>query len=308
MQFHFAPLQGYTDYDYRNTHATVYGPADTYYTPFVRLEKGREFRPKDLKDISPDNNHVPHIVPQLIAGTHDEAAAIIDMMHDMGYHEIDINMGCPHRLMVIKGKGAAILAQPARVADVLRVTDEYPDITFTLKMRTGMDSHDECLALAPVINAHRLAHVTVHPRTGRQQYTGRADRDAFARFASACDKPLVYNGDIATCADIDAVIARFPQLAGIMIGRGLLANPALISEWKTGTETDPKARRTALRKFHGTLLAAYRERMQGEAQILAHLKPHWEYLYPELDKHLRKQITKAGRLTAYIRAVEEALR
>lgn len=308
MQILFAPLQGYTDFDFRNTHNAVYGHIDAYYTPFVRLESGGSFRPKDIKDISPERNTVPRLVPQLIASSHDEAAAIVTMLANQGYKEIDINMGCPHRLMTIKGKGAAILSSPEKVADVLSVTNDFPDITFTLKMRTGMDNHDECLALAPIINASRLAHVTVHPRTGRQQYTGEADRDAFDRFAQLCDKPLVFNGDLLTTDDIDAVMTRFPSLAGVMVGRGLLANPALAMEWKTGKTLDDHERRALLRRFVTALRTAYEERMQGEKQLLMHLHPMWEYLYPEMEKRDRKRIIKSSKLAVYTRCVDEALR
>lgn len=308
MQIHFAPLQGYTDFDYRNTHNAVYGHIDTYYSPFVRLEKGNSFRPKDIKDITPANNTVPHFVPQIIASSRDEAAAIIDMLRAEGHTAVDINMGCPHRLMTIRGKGAAILSSPDKVADVLSVTSEYEDVTFTLKMRTGMQSHTECLALADIINGSRLAHVTVHPRTGRQQYDGNADRDAFAQFAAVCDKPLIYNGDVTTCDDIDELAAQFSGLKGVMIGRGLLANPALAMEWKTGTRLDDKQRKVMLRKFASMLRAAYEERMQGESQVLSHLKPLWEYLYPEMDKRDRKKIIKSNKLATYTRCVDEALR
>ena len=68
LPIHFAPLQGYTEVFYRNAHAACFGGVDTYYTPFVRIEKG-EFRRKDVRGIEPENNHVPHLVPQLIAPT-----------------------------------------------------------------------------------------------------------------------------------------------------------------------------------------------------------------------------------------------
>ena len=68
LPLYFAPLQGYTEAPYRNAHAAVFGGIDGYFTPFVRLEKGH-FRTKDVRDILPDNNQVPHITPQLLANT-----------------------------------------------------------------------------------------------------------------------------------------------------------------------------------------------------------------------------------------------
>ncbi len=308
MQIYHAPMQGHTDFDYRNTHAAVYGHIDAYYSPFVRLEKSTSFRNKDIKDIDPANNTAPKFVPQLIASTPTEADEIAKMLIAKGHKEIDINMGCPHRLMTIKGKGAAMLSDPGKVADVLAVADEHPDVEFTLKIRSGMQSHDECLAAASAINNSRIKHVTLHPRTAKQQYTGEASREAFARFAEACSKPLVYNGDITTCEDIDSIASQFPQLKGIMIGRGLLSNPALAMEWATGNELDEKQRKELLRKFTTMLRQAYEQRMQGGSQVLSHLKPMWEHLYPGMHKRERKKIIKSNNLESYERHVAEALR
>lgn len=57
LPIHFAPLQGYTEAIYRNAHDAFFGGVDTYYTPFVRLEKGN-FRRRDVRGIEPENNGV----------------------------------------------------------------------------------------------------------------------------------------------------------------------------------------------------------------------------------------------------------
>lgn len=88
---HFAPLQGYTDSVYREAHTRVFGGVDTYYTPFVRIEKGG-FRNKDLKDIACDRNRQVHVVPQLIASTPDEFRSIVRLFQENGYREADINL------------------------------------------------------------------------------------------------------------------------------------------------------------------------------------------------------------------------
>ena len=79
LPIHFAPLQGYTEAIYRNAHATCFGGVDIYYTPFVRLEKGN-FRKRDIRDIEPDNNHVPHLVPQLLASSPEKAETILSLL------------------------------------------------------------------------------------------------------------------------------------------------------------------------------------------------------------------------------------
>ena len=87
---HFAPLQGYTDSVYREAHTRVFGGVDTYYTPFVRIEKGG-FRNKDLKDIACDRNRQVHVVPQLIASTPDEFRSIVRLFQENGYRQAPEN-------------------------------------------------------------------------------------------------------------------------------------------------------------------------------------------------------------------------
>ena len=92
---HFAPLQGYTDSVYREAHTRVFGGVDTYYTPFVRIEKGG-FRNKDLKDIACDRNRQVHVVPQLIASTPDEflETFLLLLNKQSANRFIDLNIFC----------------------------------------------------------------------------------------------------------------------------------------------------------------------------------------------------------------------
>lgn len=307
MEIHFAPLQGYTDYVFRNAHSHVYGNIDRYYSPFVRLESGDTFRNKDLRDIDPSNNDSSVFVPQILAGSADEACKIIDMLRERDYTKADINMGCPFPLVTRKWKGAGILPFPDMVSDLLSVTERCPEMDFSVKMRIGMEDADECLRLADIINGERISHVTVHPRLGKQQYKGTPDMDAFARFASVCTKPLIYNGDIHTVEDIVRIETEFPNLKGVMIGRGMLANPALALEYRSGEILSDERRRALLARFHDEIFAEQSGRLQGDTQLLSHLQPLWEYLYPELDRKLRKRILRASKVEAYLGAVREAI-
>lgn len=307
MEIHFAPLQGYTDYVFRNAHSHVYGNIDRYYSPFVRLESSDTFRNKDLRDIDPSNNDSSVFVPQILAGSADEACKIIDMLRERNYTKADINMGCPFPLVTRKRKGAGILPFPDMVSDLLSVTERCPGMDFSVKMRIGMEDADECLRLADIINGARISHVTVHPRLGKQQYKGTPDMDAFARFASVCTQPLIYNGDIHTVEDIVRIETEFPNLKGVMIGRGMLANPALALEYRSGEILSDERRRALLARFHDEIFAEQSGRLQGDTQLLSHLQPLWEYLYPELDRKLRKRILRASKVDAYLGAVREAI-
>lgn len=300
---HFAPLQGYTEAPYRDAHATVFGGIDTYYTPFVRIERG-EFRRKDTRDIEPANNHVAHLVPQLIASNIEKAETILALFIEKGYREVSINLGCPFPILAKRHNGSGMLPYPEEVKALLAMVEQHPEIRFSVKMRLGWESPEECLALAPLLNALPLEHVALHARLGKQQYKGEVDLDAFAAFAEVCQKPLIYNGDLLTVEDIQRIEKRFPQLAGIMIGRGLLANPALAMEYKTGVSLSPEQLREKLRTLHATVYARYEGQLQGgDEQMLHKIKPFWDYLEPALDRKVWKAIHKSGSLNKYQAAV-----
>lgn len=300
---HFAPLQGYTEAPYRDAHASVFGGIDTYYTPFVRIERG-EFRRKDTRDIEPENNHVAHLVPQLIASDVEKAKTILALFIEKGYREVSINLGCPFPILAKRHNGSGMLPYPEEVKALLAIVEQHPEIRFSVKMRLGWENSEECLALAPLLNELPLEHIALHARLGKQQYKGEVGLDAFAAFADICQKPLIYNGDLLTVEDIQRIEKRFPQLAGIMIGRGLLANPALAMEYKTGVSLSPEELREKLRTLHAAVYARYEEQLQGgDEQLLHKIKPFWDYLEPALDRKVWKAIHKSGSLNKYQAAV-----
>lgn len=308
LPIHFAPLQGYTEVFYRNAHATCFGGVDTYYTPFVRLEKG-SFRRRDVRGIEPENNQVPHLIPQLIAPNFEKAETILKLFIEKGYEEVDINLGCPFPMLAKRHNGSGILPYPEEVKELLRLVTEYPQIKFSVKMRLGWESPEECLRLAPVINELPLSQVTVHPRLGKQQYKGEVDLKSFAAFQEVCKLPLIYNGDIHSLEDIKRIQDRFPSLAGIMIGRGLLANPALALEYKEGRKLTADEMREKLRKLHDSVFSSYKEQLEGgEAQLMDKMKSFWEYLLPEANKKLRKIIFKSNHIDKYLQAVNQILK
>lgn len=303
LPIHFAPLQGYTEVFYRNAHAACFGGVDTYYTPFVRLEKG-SFRRRDVRGIEPENNQVPHLIPQLIAPTYEKAETILKLFIEKGYKEVDINLGCPFPMLAKRHNGSGILPYPEEVKELLRLVTEYPQIKFSIKMRLGWESPEECLHLTPIINELPLSHVTVHPRLGKQQYKGEVDLEGFAAFSEACKLPLIYNGDIHSLEDIHRIQERFPALNGIMIGRGLLAYPALALEYKENRVLTADEMREKLHSMHKSVYNQYAEQLEGgDGQLLDKMKTFWEYLMPEADRKLLKAIHKSSNISKYNQAV-----
>lgn len=297
-ELHFAPLQGYTDHIFRNAFARHFGGPDVYYTPFIRIERGG-FRNREVRDILENLNEVPCLIPQILPGTPDEFRMLVDLVQKNGYRAVDINLGCPFPLIAGKHKGAGMLPYPELVNEVLQVTEEYPEIQFSVKMRLGWEDVSECLYLANILNAIRLSHITVHARTGKQQYKGETDPEAFSRFYELCKHPLFYNGDLRSPEDIRSVFEKFPMLMGVSLGRGLLSSPFVGKEFKENVTFSEEQRMSLYFAFHEELFSAYSGVLQGESQILTKMKTLWEYFLPDTDRKLLKRIKKATKLNQY---------
>lgn len=296
----FAPLQGYTDAIYRRAHHEYLGGVDEYYTPFVRIDKG-EVRKKDLRDTDPAANNGVPTVPQVIARDGDEFARLCDALQEQGWRRIDLNMGCPFPMQVKTGRGCGLLQHPERVEEIQKEMMRRPDVTFSVKMRIGQECEDEGLAIMPIINDMPLLHVSLHPRLGRQQYKGTADMASFERFTEICRLPIVYNGDIVEInngnhADAIDFLTKHSNFKGVMIGRGLLARPWMLSD---------KEPREVLKAMHNIVYLHATEHLCGDSQTLARLHAFWEYI--DIPHKEKKAIMKATTLPRYREAVATAL-
>lgn len=305
-KIHFAPVQGHTDWTYRNLHEKHFGGVDAYYTPFIRVEKGDSFRSRDMKDCDPGLNSVRRLIPQILGGDPMELDVCLEMLGGRGYTGVDINMGCSFPMIARRGKGAGVLPYPERVRELMDVVKEYPEIRCSVKMRLGWENPEECLALLPVLNETPLAAIILHARVGTQEYKGEVNMDAFEAFYNQCKHPLFYNGDLLTVEDIQSVTTRFPRLEGVMVGRGLLANPALAMEYIQDKKLTSGERFRKFKLFHDELLAAYAERLQGEHQLVMKMKTFWEYFMPLTDRKILKKIHKSNKLSQYNEALVRA--
>ena len=318
----FAPLQGYTTGPYRKAHAEIFGGVDAYYAPFLRIENGLP-REKDLRDLETDSHTNFKVVPQIIANSVHEYKTLADALLQKGFTEIDFNMGCPFPMQVNRHRGAGILSDINAVQEIMDeirkmsgATTETAPIKFSVKMRLGQNSPDEAFALLPLLNDTPLAHITLHPRLGKQQYKGAIDFSSFERFYNECKLPLVYNGDITTVSQINELERKYPKLAGIMIGRGLLARPSLAAEYKVlrnktdstsahsmDCEATPQELLGKILQMHQAIFDNACKTYQGDSQVLSHVQTFWDYLEPNIPKKIFKKIKKAGKLDEYKEAV-----
>lgn len=306
MKIYSAPLQGFTEAVWRNVHNAVFGGIDGYYTPFLRYEHG-EIRNKDVRDIERKNNGAGNLVPQIIAATPQEMHPLLELLAGEGYSRVDINMGCSFPLQMRKRHGAGLLPHPELVAELMKEVVQHPEISFSVKVRLGCNSKDEWKVLLPILNDAPLRHITMHPRLGIEQYKKPVDVDAFAEFYESCKHPVIYNGDLNSLADINRIEQQFPGLKGIMLGRGLLANPALGVEYRNGHELENSEKSNLVRQMHDEMFRQLTPRLQGNTQFLGKMKPYWEYLLPDMLKRDKKAILKATTIEKYISAVNDGL-
>ncbi len=263
-------MRGITTMHYRKAFVRHFGGLDAEMAPFIPTVNADKINPKLLRDVLPENNSGLPLIPQLIGN---QAADFVNMakaLHDLGYEEVNWNLGCPHKPVRKKQRGSGLLPHPERIDALLETICAKSPCKVSVKVRLGVSDKSELMNLIPILNRHPLSEVIVHPRTAEQVYDGTVDLDAFAEAYAEIKHPVCYNGDITDLAffqslepysigrhsvsnsgqdtqpsrrealDSDAV--GFQPLERFMIGRGLLANPFLCEVIKENAATHPGLR------------------------------------------------------------------
>lgn len=284
-----APLQGLTEAAWRHTHFAMFGDTQgfvEYFTPFIRVEKG-VVRPRDLRDFTSELNSGMPLTPQIIFRDADEWRMLVDTLADTGATRIDMNLGCPFGPQVRKGRGAGMLKRCEQMERIAMAMPPYAaSLTFSVKMRLGVNSPAESLDLVDILNSMPLRHVAIHPRTAAQQYKGSLLLDDMDILASALSHKVIFNGEIASPADIRALSSRY---AGVMVGRGLLARPSLFAEYTSGRELTVLQQEESYLNLLRATTAVLAPRLCGPAQLRDKMKPYWDYAPATLDRKTIKQ-------------------
>lgn len=297
MKFYFAPLEGISWYVYRNMQAKHFKAADCYITPFIAPNQKREIRNKDKQDILPKHNEGLCVVPQIIGNRADEFIDTARQLQDLGYKEVNLNLGCPSGTVVAKGKGSGFLSKPDELERFLDEIFSGLQMDISVKTRIGRYDEDEFYELMELFNRFPIKELTIHPRIQKEFYSGTPHMELFAYAYENSKNPICYNGDIFKDEDYKKLAETFPKLEAVMLGRGMLANPALLEEI-SGEGNVSKKR---IKAFHDELLAVYEELLFGEITVLHKMKELWHYMiciFTNGEKY-GKQIRKAKTLTEY---------
>lgn len=254
MDFRFAPMEGLTDTIYRRTHHQHFGGVRKYYIPFVSPTQHHVFTPKDMRAIGPAHNAGIPTVPQILAKDAEHFLWAAGEMAAMGYDEVNLNIGCPSGTVTAKGKGSGMLRDLYALDAFLNEVCAKSPVAVSVKTRIGFDSPGEWEEILNVLTAFPLREIIIHPRTRQGFYkVGTLYPECF-RLAAQRMLPLVYNGDLFTAADCAALADAYPG-APMMLGRGMICNPALAREASGGAPLNKEE----LYVFHNALWNAYRE-------------------------------------------------
>lgn len=272
MILSLAPMEGVTGHVFRRAHAECFGALDRYYTPFLTPPRvGKHFTNKCLREVAPESNEGLAVIPQLLTRDADEFVWAAGLLADMGYAEVNLNLGCPSGTVVSKGKGSGFLRNPEELRSFLADVCERSPLPVSVKTRLGLAGDAEYEQILALYCRLPLAELIVHPRVQRDGYEGMPRREAYGKTLEAAPFPVAYNGNIFSAADMDGLLAAYPQTRHVMLGRGALMNPALPRELRGGASlTMPE-----LKRFHDELYAAYVAEMGGNAVF--RMKEWWSY-------------------------------
>lgn len=303
---HFAPLQGFTEAPFRRIHNQICGGIEAYYTPFIRMEHGQT-RHKDFREAEIIEGL--HLVPQVIAKDVAEFDTLTTKLIEIGHKEININMCCPFPPQTKMGRGSGLLPNADKVSEILKRAGQMHDeqgISFSAKLRLGQENPTDLQQLLPMLNASSLSYLILHPRTGVTQYKGDLDMTSFETIYEQCEKPLLFNGMLTTIDEIAMIEEKYPRLAGLMIGRGLLARPTLAKEYVDQKPLSEDEVKQQVLQMHRLLLNHYEEAITGgEKQLVQKMQTFWEYLEPLFGHKPLKKVLKAGSLSNYRAAVSQ---
>jgi len=263
LPVYFAPLEGVTDAVYRRVHHAHFTGVDKYFIPFISPTQNLVLTPRERSNVSPEVNAGMPVVPQVLTKKADHFLWAAGQLQDMGYEEINLNVGCPSGTVTSKGKGAGMLLHMQELEWFLDEIFARASARISIKTRIGFFSPDEFEALLKLYNRYPVHELIIHPRTREEQYKGLPHTELYAWAQKNTVLPLVYNGNLFTAGECDAFAKAHPKTRALMLGRGMLANPALAQTYAGGAPLT----RESLKAFHDDLFRAYQQAYHTSAVL-----------------------------------------
>ena len=290
QRYDLAPLDGITKVEFRRVWAAHFGGADRYFIPFFSPTDQHILTDRDRREIDPANNGGLPLVPQVMTCRAKDFLWAAEVVADMGYTEVNLNLGCPSGTVTAKGKGAGFLAKPEELDRFFDQVFSKVRMPVSVKTRLGIQEPEEFARLLEIYNRYPIACLTIHARVQKEKYRGPVHLDAFAQALAESRNPVCYNGDLRTAAEVEALSQRFPSVEAVMIGRGAVADPALLRKLRGG----PAATKEELQAFTQDLYRAYQAFYGQVGTAAQRMREVWFYLIhlfenaDRLNKKLRR--------------------
>lgn len=303
MMLYLAPLEGITGWIYRNAVCQCFGGFDKYFIPFIRPNQMGHLSSREKKDIDPEHNRGMNAVPQILTNKAEDFIRTAKKLQQYGYTEVNLNLGCPSKTVVTKGRGAGFLADPDGLQYFLEEIFSRTPMKISVKTRIGMSDPKEFGCLLKIYSAYPLAELILHPRLQTDYYKNGVNFEAYRDALDYLKCPVCYNGDIYSSSDFEKLKKDFPETKRVMLGRGVLSDPSLARSIRGGEHASAEE----LKAFHDLVYEGYKEEMSGERTVLFKMKELWHYLsflFPDSKKNLKK-IKKAEKCIVYEDAVNE---
>ena len=275
VKYYMAPLESVTTWIYRQAHAKIYGRLDKYFIPFLEPHEKRDFKTRELQEILPEHNENIYAVPQILTNRSEGFIKLAKALKDWEYEEINLNLGCPSKTVVTKGKGSGFLAKPEELERFLtEIFDALSgEVKISVKTRIGKEDPEEFPALLELFNKYPMEELIIHPRVQKDGYGNVPRLELYELAEKQSVNPLCYNGDLYTREQIRNFAERFPGTERLMFGRGFLRDPGLLyNEGK-----DPKDIFEKFWAFHDLVYEGYQERNMGDRNVLFKMKELWSY-------------------------------
>ena len=284
MRYYAAPMQGITTWLWLRLHQEMFGGVEKYYTPFFSPTKDQCVPERDWRDLDPAANRGVFVVPQLMTCLAEDFLWAARYLAELGYPEVNLNLGCPSGTVVAKGKGSGFLARPDELDRFFETvfSAELP-IAVSVKTRLGLREEDEFPRILAIYNRYPIAELTIHPRVQKDFYQKPIHEEAFARALPDCRLPLCYNGELRTAAQVEAFREKYPSVERLMFGRGLAADPALPRKLQGGEA----ATLAELRRFTAALYEGYQAAYGSRGPAVQKMKELWFRLIGLFDEHER---------------------
>jgi tRNA-dihydrouridine synthase B len=305
-----SPLQGFTDHKFRNAFNHFFGGIDTFYAPYIRLNGKLVIKNSYQKDIALENNTELEVIPQIITNDAEEFLFVSKYVQELGYKELNWNLGCPYPMVTKRGMGSGLISDAEKINNILHKVHNESDILVSMKMRMGYENPEEILGVLPILDTYPLKNIAIHARIGKQLYKGGTDLEAFQKCLDNSKHKMYYNGDITSVATFQKLQKRFPSIDHWMIGRGLIADPFLPTMIKANTFEYPKNRFDIFNEFHDRIYQEYDAALSGPTPIKMKMLGFWEYFSQSFSNPHKtyKKIKKAQNPKVYASAVKEIIK